>query len=262
MFKIHRLYTEYVICDILSSIYYQKDDTRMYNVIICDHHLVTSIQIERMIRAAFPNQFDIFTTDNPRLLVNSRLVKMSELDILIIDTEIGNYSGISIAESIRRSNPSTQIIFESIHHEYAQDIFRVSPVYFINKPVDQEVLITAVSISLEHLKSADFDYILLNRNGRIYQFYVRDILYIESSKRKVIVHSSSLVLDFYYRLDEVEALLPVSFLRCHQSYLVNMSCIRFFVQNRLLLKTGEYIPVSQSKQSRVRKQIEEYSQSK
>lgn len=234
----------------------------MYSVIICDHHLVTSIQIEKMIRTAFPKQFEIFVTDNPRILMNNRLVKMSELDILIIDTIVGNYNGIDIAEKIRNCNPSVQIIFESIHHKYAQDIFRVSPVYFMNKPINKDILSSAIHVSLQNLQSENHQSVLLNRNGRVFQLYIRDILYIESAKRKIIIHTTTSNYDFYYRLDEIETLLPESFIRCHQSYLVNMGCISLFDRNQFLLKTGEMIPISQSKQIQVRKKFTEYSLSK
>lgn len=219
----------------------------MYNVLICDHQLAAGIQIEKKLRESFPAQFEIFVTDNPRIVMNSKLIRDSELDILIIDTIIREYNGIRIAEEIHNANPSTQIIFESIHHEYAQDIFRVSPVYYLNKPVDSELLQVAIERCLQKLDSANIHSISLKHAGKVYRVHSRDILYVESSRRKVTVHTAYRDIVTYSKLNEIEAMLDDSFLRCHQSFLVNMNCIRYYMPNQFVLKNNGRLPISQSR---------------
>lgn len=61
-------------------------------------------------------------------------------------------------------------------------------------------------------------------------------------------------------LKEYEALLsPAHFIRCHQSYLVNMNYVtRYFKEGYLQLKTGVKIPVSTRKKDDVLKYLEQY----
>ncbi|CAM3682473.1 LytTR family DNA-binding domain-containing protein [Elizabethkingia occulta] len=61
-------------------------------------------------------------------------------------------------------------------------------------------------------------------------------------------------------LKEYETLLsPAHFIRCHQSYLVNMNYVtRYFKEGYLQLKTGIKIPVSARKKDDVLKYLEQY----
>ena len=53
-----------------------------------------------------------------------------------------------------------------------------------------------------------------------------DILFFESSQKICILHTKKQVIEFYAKMSEVEAMLPKEeFLRCHQSYLINMKAV-------------------------------------
>ena len=49
------------------------------------------------------------------------------------------------------------------------------------------------------------------------------------------------------KLSDMEKLLPEYFLRCHQSYLVNMDRIRKFTLDGIVLIDGRVIPVSRAR---------------
>ena len=66
----------------------------------------------------------------------------------------------------------------------------------------------------------------------------KDISYFESSAKKValVQHNSSTKYYFTAKLEDIQAQVPTFFLRCHQSFLVNMNCIRFFdTKNKLIV---------------------------
>ena len=74
----------------------------------------------------------------------------------------------------------------------------------------------------------------------------RDILYIESSNSKCMIHTvSGRVHTAYKTLNTIEKELNDScFLRCHQSFLVNMDHVRQ-IGKEFLLSNGETIPIRQ-----------------
>ena len=74
-----------------------------------------------------------------------------------------------------------------------------------------------------------------------------DIKYVMSDKRKIVIYLNNNEMSYYYKLDEVEDMLGKSFLRCHQSYIVNMMKIKQFVEDGLLLDDDEFIPVSRKR---------------
>ena len=74
----------------------------------------------------------------------------------------------------------------------------------------------------------------------------RDILYIESSNSKCLIHTvSGGVHTAYKTLNTIEKELNAPcFLRCHQSFLVNMDHVRQ-IGKEFLLSNGETIPIRQ-----------------
>lgn len=78
-------------------------------------------------------------------------------------------------------------------------------------------------------------------------FLKRNILYVESNRRKITVHTFQRQNSYYQRLDTAERLLGNSFLRCHQSYLVNLRHIRELKPEGFLLYNGSAVPISRSR---------------
>lgn len=73
------------------------------------------------------------------------------------------------------------------------------------------------------------------------------IYYIESSSRKLIVHTTQQDYSYYQRLDIVEDQLPKEqFIRIHKSYLVSMNYIDSYSNYKVILNTGKELPISAS----------------
>ena len=74
---------------------------------------------------------------------------------------------------------------------------------------------------------------------RITKIELKDVIYFESNKRLVnIIYKSKVKDTIYMKLNELEKMLPNYFVRCHQSYIVNLKRIdkfqdyKFSMQNR------------------------------
>ena len=73
------------------------------------------------------------------------------------------------------------------------------------------------------------------------------IYFIESSSRKLIVHTAEHDYSYYQRLDIVESQLPSEqFIRIHKSYLVSVNYIDFFTNYKVTMVTGKELPISAS----------------
>lgn len=73
---------------------------------------------------------------------------------------------------------------------------------------------------------------------------VETIDYIESIRRKVFIHSDDGVYQMYSTMRDIIAKLPESFLRCHNSYLVNSERIVTVRSTEIVLTSGSKIPMS------------------
>lgn len=73
---------------------------------------------------------------------------------------------------------------------------------------------------------------------------VETIDYIESIRRKVFIHSEDGVYQMYSTMRDIIAKLPESFLRCHNSYLVNSERVVTVRSTEIVLTSGSKIPMS------------------
>lgn len=84
---------------------------------------------------------------------------------------------------------------------------------------------------------------------------VDTIDYVESIKRKVFIHADSGVHQMYSTMRDVIARLPESFLRCHNSYLVNVERVASITPTEVVLVSGTKVPMSKRYAKEVRTQL-------
>lgn len=127
-----------------------------------------------------------------------------------------------------------------------EELFINGVSYYIKAPYSDESVIRCVNAMLRQYN--DQMGVLTLKSGRGNEtMRLADIDYVMSDKREVVVNMSGKESSFYYKLDEIEQMLGDSFLRCHQSYIVNMKKIKQFIEDGLLLLDDCFIPVSRKR---------------
>lgn len=89
--------------------------------------------------------------------------------------------------------------------------------------------------------------IIIENKSELLCFDPSDLKYVTSSGRTTTLHGKSGDYRMYAKLDEIEALLPECFARCHRSVIVNMNCIALFCGKNVTLSDGTTVPVSKSR---------------
>ena len=157
-------------------------------------------------------------------------------------------NSLDIAHRIYSINPRYR--FALLCPEYGndvEDLFKMGVSYYIQTPY----LNTSINSCVEN-----FTMFFNDQNGKMLSLKskrgtdsikLEKIRYVMSDKRKLIVCLEDSELTYYCKLDDVEESLGESFLRCHQSYLVNMKKIKQFVEDGLVLEDNSFIPVSRKK---------------
>lgn len=133
-------------------------------------------------------------------------------------------NGIATAGKIRTHLPDVKIIFISSSNEHYPEAYDVFAFNYMIKPVNPEKLRLILDQALagmivERRQKFFFSYRNVN-----YQIFVRDILYLESNEKLICFHMvNGSQLMCYTKIDDVLRQLPESsFVRCHQSYAVNI----------------------------------------
>lgn len=216
-------------------------------IIICDDDKNIRNQIYNYLEE-FESQnyckFDIYTFTSAEELMKASALKDCEL--LFLDIEMGTLNGIEVSHMLReqQGRDELQIIFVSAYDRYMKEMFDVRPFNYLSKPFTRERFNDILGEFLRlHKKSST---IFTFKTGRdLQRLPYKEILYFESFKRKIIVHTKDDTVDFYGKLDElVTNLQENSFFRIHQSYLINPMHIKIYSLHSVTLVNGLEIPIS------------------
>lgn len=228
----------------------------MFRIAICDDEPVICSQIEKIVldygrKTSHEIEVDVyFSGEELYRLLRDR----TYYDMLFIDIELKALNGIDVGRKIRNElrNDSLQIVYISGKDSYAMDLFEVRPMHFLAKPIDAEKIkaVLVKGMELSNKLCQTFQY----KNGRATRkIAIKNILYFESIDRKVRMVTLDGDEIFYGSLSDIfKQLEKYSFFFCHKSYLVNYHHVTKFEYERLLMKDGITITISQPKRKIVR----------
>lgn len=230
----------------------------MLHVFICDDNPLHAQSIEqKTARALATEAHKIYTYTDPKLLLRGlNRTRQSALIVLLdIDLET-QLNGIAIANQIHQIRADAQIIFVTGYIHYATEVGEAEPVYLVTKPVSDEKLRRALQKAKAKLAH---DRISFQLRGETLITLQQDIRYIERIKRTSCIHSAEEVLSVSDNLDEILSRLDGRcFVRCHNSYIVNLAWVATFSSTQLTLKSDGLVPISRKFRPLVLEQYADY----
>ena len=180
-------------------------------------------------------------------------IAKGNVDILLIDINLGSDNGIETAEQIKQRFPHIKIIFVTGYINYVMDIFEAEPCFFLVKPIEENRLIQAVDKAIALIQEERQRCISIVTRGEIRNLQLSQIRFVENKNRTLIIREKNLDFEVHMKLDDFQAQLPENFFRCHQSFLVNFDHIRELTVDGAILYSGELVPVSRSKYADMKK---------
>ncbi|MBW9156940.1 LytR/AlgR family response regulator transcription factor [Clostridium tagluense] len=218
----------------------------MLKIAVCDDEVYQRIPLIHMIKEALQLkniQYLLYQYESGEELLQSKL----EIDLYFLDIRMNKLNGIETAKKIRETNEKAIIIFITALKKYVFEAFDVRAFHYILKPVVEEKLREVLYSTLAYFDDTD-KFILAKTISQSTKILIKDILYIESQLRKIKIHTTYDVTEYYYKLSDIEEELKDSnFFRCHKSYIVNLKYVRNYDSVFITLKTGEKIYVSKYK---------------
>lgn len=232
----------------------------MVNIGICDDNRDVLHSLAQMIRTSWSTEHTI-TLCNSREELEQWLSGRGDdrPHVLLLDIDLGWENGIEVSNWVSERCPRLKIVFVTGHVEYSQDIFHGKADGFLIKPVDSQVLCRELDRVTEIVTPAEGeDYLSVEIHKEVLRIPVREIRYLESQRRVVYIVTENERIEGYFKLNELEKRLPEHFLRCHQSYLVNLDHVSRFRSDFLELMDGTEIPISKNRQKTSREAFYRY----
>lgn len=208
-----------------------------YKIAICDDE---QKHIEKIRRILLDEETDAYT--NPKTLLEA-ILSGRRYDVLFLDILMPEMDGISLARELRGLDEDMIIVFITSKIEFIQTGYEVKAFrYLLKEQLDSGLPKIWQDIERELLDRQDA-YFTYEFERKTYRYPCRDILYLESNLRRVILHTLSQTAVLYGKLDDLAAKYP-AFIRIHKSYLVNRRYIRSVSAGVVALASGDILPVS------------------
>lgn len=192
----------------------------MRKIAICDDSKLDRQLLKVVIQIYFENneeEFKIFEYELGDNLLDDIEVELLFLDIIM--------NGMKIARKLRDIQFKAPIIFLTAHADYAVESYEVYVAGYLLKPYDTNKLTLLLD---EVLQRSVQKRIAVKVKKQHRYLEINDIMYAESDKHVLNIHlKDSRVIQTTEKLSELEKTINSKrFIRCHQSYLVNMDYIK------------------------------------
>lgn len=221
----------------------------MINVCIVEDELDAAHLLENYINKyaqAKQQQFEVtHLTDGMDLVDDYK----GQFDIILLDIQMKFLDGMAAAEKIRKLDSDVVIIFITSTVQYAVQGYAVDALGYVLKPVPYtqfeqifDKAIVRVQAKQKHV------YIKVAVDGRQLKLDCNNVIYIESQRNNVVIHCP----DAHYvtqgplkRFDEM--LMQHGFSKCHNAYLINLSCVHAVLKEEVVLTNDVTLPISRAR---------------
>ena len=197
------------------------------------------------------------------------IIKTEQPDIVFLDIEMPEHSGLEIASFFKDEPILFQIIFTTAYNQYAIEALKLSAIDYLLKPIDEDELKIAISKAkailnedkvndrLKNIEKA-FQQLSLNKialevpNGIMFVAH-EDIILFEADGvyTKVYLQNGKTELISKTLKHFSDQLLEKSiFYKPHRSYLINLKYMSQFVKNDgyyIVLENNKTIPIARDK---------------
>ena len=219
----------------------------MINIGICDDEA----SMRRLLRAPLEQKLQLLGADY-RIFeydCGETLLTRPEpewLDILFLDIEMKQLSGMETAKNLRKRDSHTLLIFVTAYPDFVFQGYEVHAFHYILKPYENQKIMKVLEQAIKELGQNREHYFTLEQKSGTTKIPAKKILAFSSDRRKIIISlEDGNKLEFYGKLDAVETDLPDYFIRCHNRHLVNLNYVTALEKDGCTLRSQSF-PVSRA----------------
>lgn len=163
-------------------------------------------------------------------------------DVVFVDIDLNGESGLECAKIMTEFSPKLKVIFATAHSEYMANAFEIYAFDYLVKPFNIERVVKTLTRIKDSFKEISMDTsaeVLLTQTeyqkeklmikGKEQVVFVdkEDIIMIERENQLTCIVTSDETYKTSAALSAIEAKLnPKEFMRCHKSYIINLSKIK------------------------------------
>lgn len=216
----------------------------MIHIAICDDEKYMSDKIREMV-------YRFFRSENMEITVTQfssgkELLKCGKkIDILFLDIRMNGIDGLKTARTLRSRKFDGFLIFITVLREMVFRSFEVQAYDYLVKPIDEKQFERTMQRLLTSIQDSRDANLLVQKGYESSIISFDDIIFCEIIDRKIYLHlTSSEVIDYYERMENLETKLDNRFFKCHRSFLINLKYLKSYKNGTAYMEGGTQIPVS------------------
>lgn len=222
-----------------------------YRIGICDdevlHVKINALFVQEIGKR---NHFEVDVKGFTKSSQLQKYLVRESLDILFLDIDLGEDSGILLAAKLMERYPELVIIFITGHREFTGEAFDVEAMGYIVKPVEEqkmERVLKKAILQVMALKGQNCQQELVITEENIKKKIIEeDIIHIERELSRSVIHTRDKDYKVYETMTSLCERLSSSFLRVNQSEAVNRKEIKEIRDNMVILKSGKTITIGRT----------------
>ena len=231
----------------------------MIRIAVCDDESAIREVIAARLREYFPEEVLISLCESGEMLLRAVREKNCCYQLAVLDIELGEMNGIALGEELNRLLPGCQIIYLTGYLDYAPDSYTTRHIFYVYKPTMEKYLPLALEKAVVAMADAERAQLVLKQKSGQLVLEKREIAYLERQLRTTTIYTAGEKVTTSIPLDKLLELLDSqAFVRCHNSFAVNLEHTVAFRRESFLMKGGVVVPISHGYYPAVQEQFRKY----
>lgn len=200
-----------------------------------DYIMMVLTQIEQK----WEEEFEMSTFSSGESLCEA--VQKNHYDVVLLDILMNGIDGIETATRIRAMGEESLIIFISSYDKRVKELFDFRTIAFLDKPIDMSMLETALYKAYSIIKKENDNVFTYRRQGSVQYIPIKDIVYFESRRNEITIHTIKGNESYYSTLVSVWDTVKKfdHFIMPHRSFIFNLNYISIKSDKIYIRESGE-----------------------
>ncbi|WP_299715808.1 LytTR family DNA-binding domain-containing protein [uncultured Tenacibaculum sp.] len=175
------------------------------------------------------------------------IIEKENLDVIFLDIQMPTITGIQLSKIIK---DKVSVIFTTAYPQFAIESYELNAVDYLLKPFEFERFYNAIlkvkpkENTTTVSNSDEFTFIKTDGKNNFERIYTKDIIYIESLKNYVSIHTRENQIITYNTLKHFEnELSEKKFVKVHKSYIVALEHVVKTDSLTVYLSNGNNLPI-------------------
>ncbi|MCD7826746.1 MAG: LytTR family DNA-binding domain-containing protein [Clostridiaceae bacterium] len=233
----------------------------MIKVAICEDQKTELVLLQRIVEYLMQDRgldYNIISYQSGEALLSDYV--NHPCDLILLDVIMPDIDGIETGRKIREIDSDVELIYCTSSRDFAIAAYEIHAMGYLLKPYQSSRIGALLDYYLQKHPQMNQNYIQVKSKRKSVIIPYKDIIYMESDNKVVYIHTTTQgSVKVYNKLDVFEQQMrDERFLRCHQSYLINLQYVAGLVDSDFITISDDMIPIRKSGRKLIVKKYEDY----